>query len=86
MLYLGIIKKGDDLMAIKIRTHNVDPTETTVWYLNEDKVAIGADVVEDHFNSGEWVIKFNGSKKIGYYSKAQAVADAKRILKRHHSM
>lgn len=73
-------------MAIKIRTRNVDPTETTVWYLNADKGAIVADVVEDHFNSGEWIIKFNGNKKIGYYSKAQAVADAKRLLKRYHSM
>lgn len=52
---------------------------TMVWCLNDEQSAIVVDV-EKHF--GDWVTKYKGQRKIGFSTKAQAVADAKKQLKK----
>lgn len=56
-----------------------DGDVTMVWFLNERKAAVVIDVFKQH---GEWVTKYQGKTKIGFITKAGAISDAKKQLKK----
>jgi hypothetical protein len=51
---------------------------TMVWYLNDEKAAVVADVTKEWDG---WQVKFRGQRMSGYSKKADAVAKAKAWLK-----
>lgn len=62
----------------KIKVSTVEGN-TMVWYLDGNGFAVVADVTKQW---GDWVVKFQGRTITGYSTKAQAVADAKKLLKK----
>lgn len=63
----------------QIKTNKVDDI-TMVWYLDDTKTAVVADVYKCHLQG--WIVKFRGQVKRGFYNRADAICDAKQILKR----
>jgi hypothetical protein len=65
--------------TVKVENNFEGTGNALVWCLNDDNSAIGIDV-EKHL--GDWVTKYRGQRKIGFSNKTQAVADAKKQLKK----
>lgn len=61
----------------KIMTNKQDEV-TMVWYLDENKIAVVADVEKVH---GSWQVRFRGRKMEGFHYKKEAVAHAKKWLR-----
>lgn len=54
---------------------------TMVWYLSEQ----GAVVVDVFIGWSGWTIRQNKREMIGFESKAQAISEAKKWLRKHYS-
>jgi len=53
---------------------------TMVWCLNDERAAIVIDVIKR--GKEDFVTQYRNNTKIGFFTKASAVADAKKQLKR----
>lgn len=66
-----------------MKIQSIKQGETTVvWYINETNCAEVANVYKGHFG---WSMDFKGRKVDGYGTRASAVADAKKTLKKFAS-
>jgi hypothetical protein len=65
---------------IQVAQDRFDKEITMVWYLNEDKAAVCADIEKSTWD-GCYEIKFKDKRVGGIRLKREAVAHAKKMLK-----